>query len=418
MSARKVFPISQGVACQLKWTWNTLRLAEASSACCHRVDPIPLTAENFQNIHNHPTWVEHRKMQLQGIWPQQGCQYCEQVERTGGTSQRLLHLREENIYPPELDVDPVAVEVTPRILEIFINNSCNLACIYCDESNSSRIQNENKKFGYQVPGVPGSQQKNFIKLRPQPKSDNYGELLERFFLYLDAKYLTLRKLIILGGEPFYQKEFLRLLDFIEHRSNPELTVTVVSNLMVPRYLLENFVERSKRLLTKRKIKRIDLTASIDCLGIEQEYVRHGIELDQWIPNFEYMLSHRWLYVSINNTITALTLRTLPDLLIYINEHRKYRNIHHAFGAVQECEFLHPKIFGKGFFDDAFRSVIDLMPEDALHSSDYMQGLRSLCDSHPIDREQQQQLGLYLDEIDRRRGTSWKSTFPWLHQHLM
>jgi hypothetical protein len=192
----KYFPIKKGVACQLKWTWNTIRLQEGTSSSCHRVEPLFLTPETFDNFHNDEKWLDQRKMQLAGKFPQAGCQYCETIEKAGGVSDRMTHLKIPNLYPLELDIDPEAIHVTPRILEVFLDNVCNLRCVYCDESNSSRIEAENKKFGYV---------KEFTNLIPIPRHSNYDQLVEKFFAYLEKNYTGLRRLQILGGEPFYQK---------------------------------------------------------------------------------------------------------------------------------------------------------------------------------------------------------------------
>jgi pyruvate-formate lyase-activating enzyme len=416
MNNQKVFPIKQGVACQLKWTWNTLRIQEATSACCHRVDPINLTPDNFANFHNHPTWIKHREMQLEGFFPQNGCQYCEKIEQTGGVSDRILHLEERGIYPPELDSTPLATHVTPRVLEIFINNRCNLSCIYCDESNSTRILKENKKFGYGVKGIDSS-----IRIIPKVQLTNqYDELLGKFFEYLETNYQYLRKINVLGGEPFYQKEFFKLVDFLISRKNPDLNFTVITNLMVSRSVLEEFVEKMKKALVDRKLKRLDITASIDCFGSEQEYVRNGIELNQWRENFEFLARHKWIYMTINNTITSLTIRTLPDLLLYINDLRKQRRINHSFGLVDNRHHLHPRIFGPGYFHDDLNKVISLMDtsgEWSKKSVEYMKGVQNYLDQSQEDITLQNYLRLYLDEIDRRRGTNWKNIFPWLVDHF-
>lgn len=420
MDNHKFFPIKQGVACQLKWTWNTLRLQEATSACCHRVVAVDLTPENFSDIHNHPTWIKHREMQLQGVFPQDGCQYCENIEKEGGISDRILHLDEKGISPPELDYNPLATQVTPRILEVFINNRCNLACIYCDESNSTRIQHENQKFGYETRGIDRSlplAQKIIPKVQ---LSNRFDELLETFFVYLDSKYHDLRKLHVLGGEPFYQKEFFRLVDFLATKTNPDLNFTVVSNLMVSRSILEDFVAQMKRILVDRRLKRVDITASIDCLGPAQEYLRYGIDLDQWFDNFEYLGRHKWIYLTVNNTITSLSIKTMPDLLRYINDLRKTRRINHAFGLVDGKPHLHPDVFGAGYFHDDFDSIISLMDKSSewgQRSQDYMKGIQKQLDSSHKDITLQKYLGLYLDEIDRRRDTDWKNTFPWLAEHF-
>ena len=407
------FPIKTGVACPLKWSWNTVRLSESTTACCHRVKSIPLDIDNFDNFHNYPTWIEHRKMQLAGVFPQQGCEHCGDIEAQGGMSDRLFHMNQADMSPPELDINLEALHVTPRVLEIFINNACNLACIYCDESNSSRIAKENQKFGHAVPGEP-SDSTRIIPI--VAATADYQVLLDKFFQYLDKNYQHLRKLNVLGGEPFYQKEFSNLIDYVVKNKNQDLTLTIVTNLMVSPSVLESFIDKMKYALTTRRLNRVNITASIDCWGTEQEYVRHGLDLDQWMKNFEYLLSHKWLYVSINNTITNLTIKTLPNLLEYINNLRKTQRIHHAFGLVTGREYLHPKIFGPGYFDQDFDKILSLMPTDTDQdhvNQQYMQGIVKSINASKIDLKLQQNLQHYLNEIDRRRGTDWKNTFPWL-----
>lgn len=417
----KTFPIRQGVACQLKWTWNTVRLSEATTACCHHVDPIPLDLDRFDEFHNYDTWIDHRQQQLQGHFPQQGCQYCGDIEAVGGVSDRMLHLEEEDIYPPELDYDPLALHVTPRILEVFINNVCNMSCIYCDESNSSRIQQENKKFGYQIPGVPFNSDQPDRNIIPIiAKNQEFPQTVDKFFSYLDQNWMTLRRLNVLGGEPFYQRDFFRLLEFIEQHSNPDLKLTVVTNLMVSRDILQQFVERMRRCLIERKIARLDIMASIDCFGAEQEYVRFGLDLDQWQSNFEFLCGQRWIFLNVHNTINALTIKTLSDLLDYINGLRRSRRIYHSFGLVQIRPQLHPGIFGPGFFSNDFCRILERMPGQDSWSQknrEYMQGIIQVIDAHGQNLEQQKYLELYLDELDRRRGQNWRLVFPWLDQHF-
>lgn len=417
----KTFPIREGVACQQKWTWNTVRLQEATTACCHRVRPLQLTADDFDNFHNHPTWISHRKLQLAGQFPQQGCEYCEQIEKHGGISDRILHLEDQDVYPPELDQDLKAVHVTPRILEVFINNACNMSCIYCDESNSSRIHHENKKFGYHVPGIPFNHSQPHLNIVPViSRSDQYQALVEKFFLYLDNNYYVLRRLHVLGGEPFYQKEFFRLVDYVCKNHNPDLKLNVISNLMVSDTVLENFVENIRQALVERRISRLDITASIDCWGAEQEYVRHGLDLDQWRRNFEYLCKHKWIYITINSTITNLTIKTMPNLLSYINDIRKTRRIYHAFGLVDGRPQLHPKIMGPNYWTKDFRKILDGMPRNEKYnilSHDYMKGIATAVDAGQEDLQQQIYLKYFLDEIDRRRQQDWRALFPWLSSKL-
>jgi hypothetical protein len=161
-------------------------------------------------------------------------------------------------------------------------------------------------------------------------------------------------------------------------------------------------------------------ASIDCWGPEQEYIRYGLDLDHWQRNFETLVNHRWIYLNVHNTITSLSIPTLPDLLDFVNHHRHNRRIYHSFGLVQLRTQLQPGIFGPGFFSQHFQRILDRMPntDDWQHRNiEYMNGIMRLIDSQGEDQQQQQYLVHYLNEIDRRRGLDWRSTFPWLDQHI-
>ena len=162
---KKYFPIRTATACQLKWNWSTLYLHKELTASCHRTGWSPLTVENFDNFHNTEKKKQERLAMLQGRWPEESCGYCRKIEESGGFSDRMLHLTIPDQVPPELDHNPTAVTVSPTILEVFFNNTCNLACLYCLPDLSSKINQENNKFGDFITGD--------IKLISAPQSQNY-----------------------------------------------------------------------------------------------------------------------------------------------------------------------------------------------------------------------------------------------------
>ena len=408
----KYFPIKTGVACPLKWTWNTVRLQEGTTASCHRVVNVPLDLENFDSFHNNETWISHRKMQLAGEFPQAGCQYCENIEKAGGVSDRMTHLKIPNLVPPELEADPTALVVTPRILEVFLDNTCNLACIYCDESNSTRIEHENKKFGYEIKGIPIINQIDRHK--------DFEQLQDKFFLYLKKNYHHFKRLHILGGEPFFQDSFSRLMSVVESNTNPDLELNIVTNLMVSEKKLQKFIDTVKQLILNRQIKRLDITVSLDGWGPEQEYIRYGLNLKTFQQNFELLLKHKWIIMNVNGTITSLSIRTMPELIKILNQYRSKRKIHHTFSLVDNRPHLHPRIFGPGFFDKDFDNIINCMTSNTewtRNQLDYMIGIKKSLSNSVENREQLRNLKLYLDELDRRRNLNWYSLFPWLNEYF-
>lgn len=409
----KFFPIKTDTACQLKWNWSTLYLYDAKTASCHRAGVGDLTSEKFENFHNTEKKQQERRLMLQGQWPVESCRYCRKIEESGGFSDRMLHLNVPNMAPKELDSDPTAVNVTPTILEVFFDNTCNLSCVYCFPELSSKINQEYNNFGpLKLQGV---------ELKSITKNENYSALLEKFWTWMDKNSLDLRRFNVLGGEPFYQNEFYKLIDYIDRKPHPDLELGIVTNLMIAPDKLEEIINKFKSLLSRKHLKRVDLSCSIDCWGKEQEYVRYGINLNTWEKNFESLLSYKWLTLNINQTISVLTIKTMPELLKKLEQWRKRRRIGHFFSAVTPHPlYLMPHIMGPGVFDTDFEHIVELMPnltEQDLYAISCMQGIKQRIEFAEPNVIEKSNLKLFLDENDRRRGTNWKDTFPWLVKEL-
>jgi len=409
----RYFPIKTQTACQLKWTWSTLFLNKGTTSSCHRVKKEQITAETFDSFHNTPKKLADRTLMLNGEWPTGGCEYCSSIEQAGGSSDRIMHLKIPNLVPPELDQNSQEVTVTPRIVEVYFDNFCNMSCLYCDDEFSSKIYQENQKFGLF--------EKNGIVIKNQTKQpERLNDLTQAFWKWLGTNYNEVFRLHVLGGEPFYQPQFDTMLDFFESHPSPHLELNVISNLKIPKSKLVAYVEKIKKLVAERKIKRFDLTASIDCFGKEQEYVRHGMNLEQWKENFNYLVNQRWITLNINQTLTGLTIKTVPELIDYIAQIKKNRKIGHHFSIVKvgNYEFLHPGIFGAGFFTKDFDKILAAMPDDTQwdqYAKTYMNGIKLQIESCSREQEKIQQLVTYLDELDRRRNLNWRSVFPWIEK---
>jgi len=410
----KHFPIKTETACQLKWNWSTIRLYNGDTSSCHRASFSNINADNFDSFHNTTEKINARKLMLDGQWPLGGCEYCQKIESAGGSSDRMFHISIPNMMPPELETNATATSVTPTILEIYFDNVCNMSCIYCWDGFSSKIQQENVKFGrFEHAGI--------VLDNRAKKVDNIKVLTDRMWQWMRTHGQSLKRFHMLGGEPFYQHQFDHCLELFDENPFPNLEFNVISNLMISTEKLKNIIDRIQKLVAKKKLKRFDLTVSIDCFGKEQEYVRYGLDLDQWRKNFEYVATKKWITLNINQTLSGLTIKTIPALLKYVNNFRVDREIGHYFSTtVMTHECLHPGIFGPNFFDNAFVEILDSMPSDTWQQKEarkYMQGIQLQLNSNVRDQQKINQLGVLLTEIDRRRNLNWRETFPWLAQEL-
>lgn len=412
------FPIKQSPACQLKWTWSTLWLTEAKTNSCHRCLAVPLDKDNFDNFHNYPHKIKEREIMLAGKWPtvENGgsghCSYCKDIESNGGMSDRLHHLTIPNQTPKELLINPTATSVTPRILEIFLNDTCNLKCVYCNTRVSSQWKAEIKKYG-------ALKYRNNDIIQPYRERINhpdYRYFFEKTLNWIEKNGNELKRLHLLGGETFYQSELQEILDLLKKLKNPELEFNIVTNLMVKEEKYKDYIEQIKNLCKNRNIGRFDLTCSIDCWGAEAEYARSGLKLETWEKLFSYTVDQKWIYLNINQTISSLTMRTMVDLIKIINNYRKIRTINQHFSFVHNRQWLHPEVYGYDFWSNDIKNILDEMPEDTKRDSiskKYMSGiLKSIPHTEP-NQEQILELKNFLDQIDKRRNTNWKKIFPYL-----
>jgi len=222
----------------------------------------------------------------------------------------------------------------------------------------------------------------------------------------------------LGGEPLLQQEFDQCIQFWNDHPNPSLTINLVSNLNFDPKFFKNRINQLRQLVDEYKIFQVEITASLDCLGPEQEYVRRGLKLqDYWVPNFEFLLQQDWIKPSVHSCISSLTIKTFDQLVNKLNSwnHQYNTTIDHSFDVVvgkswQEIA-MHPMFFGPGVFDEDFDRIIQAMPQG--HSRQHMQGIADSIQAAQRDEVKINQLKQYLRILDTRRNTDYTELFPWL-----
>jgi hypothetical protein len=188
---------------------------------------------------------------------------------------------------------------------------------------------------------------------------------------------------------------------------------------VPDSSWNKYIPRIRDLQTAGNIRVFDLTASIDCWGAEQEYVRSGLNLDKFEQRFAWASEQgSWLRLNVNQTVTAMTVRTMPDLIQKISQYSHSKHIGHYFQFYTGSHmFQHPKTYAWNFWEKDFERILLTMPQNTIEQKEAiprMMGLQSLLQQHTVHNYQHiEQLLVYLDEIDRRRGTDWRKLFSYL-----
>ena len=421
---KKFFPKITNPQCQLKWNWSTLWLNDGTTNSCHRCLKVPIDPDNFDGFHNLPHKIKEREIMLSGKWPtvENGgsghCLHCKKVEDAGGTSDRMNMLKMPNQAPPELYKDPTATSVTPRILEIFLNDTCNMKCTYCGVNDSSQWKSEIRKHGAMT-DADGSELKNFRPGNPKMhKSKIQGLLLKKTKDWLLKHGHELSRLHLLGGETFYQSELDEILEVLGKMRNQNLELNVVSNLMVKEDRFKHVIEKIRRLCKDRRIGRFDLTASIDGWGPEAEYARTGLKCDHFEKLFAHAVDQKWMRLHVNLTVTSMTVRAVPALLNKIKEYRKKnKKISVRAGALDSGTLhFHPSVFGEKFWQEDLKNIMSQWPQDDEQDRSQMiemKGIFDSIDNPDPDQPLLKQFKHYLDQLDQRRKTNWREVLPHL-----
>lgn len=379
-----------------------------TTASCHRTNTHQFDLDSF-DFHNTPEKLDDRQRMLQGQWPQKGCEYCRDIEAAGGNSDRITNLDFPGIIPPpEVDDAVTATRVTPRILEVYFDNTCNLKCVYCGPHFSSLWDAENRRHG--------AFRKNGVFLNHAfNKSPQMDLAKAKIFQWLREHGHHLTNFNILGGEPLYQDEFDQCLDLFDCHPAPDLNLQIFTNLNVRIDRLRGIIDKIRSLIDRGHLRGFTVTASLDCWGPQQEYVRYPLELASWQQNFEFLISHHWIRVIVGSTLTPLTMHTFPDLAQRIQQWRQQRPIYQYFNSVNWPSFMCIDILGD-IFDRDFVRGLEFLPKDTPEQSsvrEYFRGIGRQSSSRGVNRDEVVKLHTFLEEIDRRRGTDWRTTFPWL-----
>ena len=415
----KPFPIKEGIPCQLKWNHSTVFLTMATTSSCHRVTHDPYEfKDNKMNFHNIKTKLEARTKMLKGEWPGRGCEHCKSTEDAGGHSDRMSHLNMPGVTAPkELEKDITAVDVTPTQLEIYFSNTCNLKCLYCNSKFSSTIDNENRingQFDYGFEKNQGAPVRIHGKIEINP---NIKEDTDKLFAWLETHIHELNKVMILGGEPFLQKETERMVELLERTSAPNLTLVVFSNLTVDPLRVQEWLARMWRLVEHGKLDNLQVVGSLDCWGPQAEYVRNGLDLKKYTENFEFILNKTNITPSINSALMALTIPTLPDLIVRLNKWSRIREVYWSGMKAGDHmrPYLNPTIFGKAIVGLGMSKAIDIFETngDPIKEAQLKNliGIKTECERTEPNTWDQKMLKGYIEELDRRRGLDYKKLFP-------
>lgn len=437
--------------CLAKWTQTTIHLGLGHTHSCHHpgthIIPIEEIKKNPGALHNTSYKKSLRKEMLEGFRPSE-CNYCWKVEdlnEENRFSDRVFKSQEDWSWPyyDKIVNSSYDTDFNPKYLEISFSNVCNFRCSYCMPSISSTWMEEIERYG----GYPTSNKYNDIEwARRQNKipilNREYNPYIEAFWKWWPELYKEVEHFRITGGEPLLDKNTFKILDYIIDNPNPNLHLSINSNLFVPNEIFLKFLEKIKIIEEKKAIKSFLLYTSCEAYGESAEYIRFGLSYKTWKKNiYKFLKNTATSKISIMATYNALSVTTFKDFLRDILCFKRLsslinksddgtRSIHLDIPYLNNPPHLTIRILTADFLSYVFDQV-EYVKKCSLSHFDYRFGFddfeihrmeriktlliesieKNFTDTRSELKINRKDFFLFVNEHDKRRGTNFLKTFP-------
>jgi pyruvate-formate lyase-activating enzyme len=304
--------------CAAKWYNATIWLGSGMTTSCHHPPAHLVNADqllsNPKLLHNTEQKKADRAMMQRGERPP-GCEYCWKIEDMGrnAVSDRVY---KSKIYK---DVDliaaknlPVNEDVDLKTLEIAFDRTCQFACSYCNPAFSTTWVKDIRNHGA-YENLISDGRNHFTHKHDSAQLFKVTEInpyVDAFFAWWESDlHRTLDELRITGGEPLMSGHTWKLIDWFKNNPGRSQTrLAINSNLGFDQSKLEQLLEACDDI-------EIDLYTSNESVGHHAEYIRDGLDWNEWCDNMQFLMqSGKLRGLHVMNTINALCLESLPEFL--------------------------------------------------------------------------------------------------------
>lgn len=180
-----------------------------------------------------------------------------------------------------------------------LGNLCNLKCVMCSPSASSKIASEAMK--HRKKSYP-----NLIAAEFNPFNENTRDF---YFNEIDKIVSNVSRFSLVGGENLIHPNFPELLERMASNPNASnLELLIISNgTVLPDCLLDN----------AHKFRKLVLLSSIDGIGDKGYYVRYGLKWDQYHANMLKAQAHPDIQLAFTVSLQMLNLGYIGEIYDYL-----------------------------------------------------------------------------------------------------
>lgn len=208
------------------------------------------------------------------------CSVCWDLEDKNIVSSRFYS--QDDFYPEDGDIS---------LIQIKLDNKCNIGCRSCNPYNSNYLEKDFKFF-----------KENNIELGNfKPGNTNVQDSLAYKWILNNTHKIKI--IYITGGEPFFSKKFYEIINKYIKTGDAKNTKLIIHT---------NGTLFNKNTIEKlNQFKILQTTLSIDSVDENYEYIRHPMSFNKLEKSIETLLSNSTnLDVKINLVLSSLNFNFL------------------------------------------------------------------------------------------------------------
>jgi len=402
--------------CALPFVHLNLLATGNASLCCLSNDPLvedgrPLTVRThtLEQIWNSKALADIRAKMLKGD-AVHNCRDCIKSEKKGFGSHRIektdLFLAKDDNSPNPLQIaasELSTVMPKPYYFDLRFDNLCNLKCVICNGSSSSRIENDVVHSAWTLEPAIVRTPNRFGTDKDWLQSDEFIEELKA--IGSDARYIQMA-----GGEPFMSRIGMSWVkDLCDTGSASSIVLKIYTNLT---RLDEKIID----LLAH--FKRVELTLSIDGVGSVYEWVRFPGKWDVVEKNatmLEAAMKTRLknATVCVNATMSIFSALSITDVFEFAKRHGFDAHLNNAnWPHYTSARYMPPS--EKDKLEQRLNDYAERTPyfhELPIQIKQWMADIRSVDVSSRRWRGGVTNVMRFANDMDASRGTDVHRTCP-------
>lgn len=366
--------------CIMPWTGISTEASGGYRPCCWMEGPLHLYRGPLETYEQSSYLNDMKNHFLNGTYPV-ACKRCQWNDENGIVSKRQ---RENKKWLEKNNIEDYESAVY-TVVDLRLNNKCNLLCVSCGPKSSSSIYDEVEK-NYDDHLLKNKKTYSAIKNinLANPYSDKDIDILVGKINKNSRVYFT-------GGEPTLVKPAFEVLDkLIDKGLHEQITVEFNSN----------FQALNKKWIEQLKHFQGLMMPSIDATGDQAELIRYGSKWKDVDSNFRYFLNEcEGFNVKVWPTISSLNLLYIKNVINWAESFNSNRITISLDNRLSYPDWLDIKNLPDNLKDKARKYLGDepIFKDILTHLN------------NPSDLTAQQEFSVNMDKLDKIRGTNWRET---------